>query len=124
MVTTAIVGHVLLLSVVARRRVMPGPGACWLPGPSRENPSRDRRHPGTTANWVVVCRHAKSARSSELRLGVYTLDRGAFSTPVPPSTAWRSGPDFAHISTLNWEYSLAGIADCRRPGLRAQLPGP
>jgi hypothetical protein len=33
MVTTAIVVHILLLSVAARRRVMPGPGGCWKPDP-------------------------------------------------------------------------------------------
>src|SRR6476620_6606831 len=33
MVTTAIVSHVLLLSVAARRRVMPGPGVCCVPDP-------------------------------------------------------------------------------------------
>src|SRR5690349_16309206 len=34
MVTTAIVSHVLLLSVAARRRVMPGPGVCCVPDPT------------------------------------------------------------------------------------------
>src|SRR5262245_11104591 len=70
-----------------------------------------------TANWVVMCRHAKSARWCELRLGVYTLDRDAFSTPRPPSTDWRIGLDFSGIRPLSWGYALAGFADNDRPGL-------
>src|SRR5262245_10581822 len=70
-----------------------------------------------TANWVVMCRHAKSARCRELRLEVYTLDRGAFSTLRPPSTVRRPGLDFSAVGTLSWEYALADIDGCDLAGV-------
>src|SRR3954451_2414578 len=75
MVTTAIVGHVL---VVVGCRPASGDAGPWCLRDARPVVRRDRRHPGMTANWVVLCRHAKSARSRELRLAVYTPDSGAF----------------------------------------------
>src|ERR1700758_2224285 len=44
MVTTAIVGHVLVLSVAARHRVMTGPGTCANTGPvvRRDRPAFGR----------------------------------------------------------------------------------
>src|SRR5215208_3815110 len=75
-VTTAIIGHVLQLSVDAQRPVTPSPGACWMPDLSLwTGPTASGYDLVGTGSW---CRHAKSARSSELRLAVYTLDRRAF----------------------------------------------
>ncbi len=64
MVTTAMVGHVLQLSVVARRRVMPGPGVCCVPDPTRNT---DSGPPGMRMQPSEVRGCGADARSQSAR---------------------------------------------------------
>src|SRR6516165_11503213 len=105
MVTTAIVGHIPLLSVVARHPLRPGPGACGMPHPSPGNPET-----GPHGNRLVA--GARSQPASELRPGVYTDSAGGFSTGLMHLI----GAGVA--AALNWPSAVGGADPGREPGQR------
>src|SRR6476469_9687212 len=68
MVTTAMSGYVLQLSVVARRRVMPGPGVCYMPDPGGESPTRDRPACGCSLR-IQGCGAGARSQSADANCG-------------------------------------------------------
>src|SRR5258708_28822766 len=85
MVTTAMVMPSFHVSVVARHRVTPGPGACCDAGPVPESPKGDRygtaRHAVRTPSGTGDAVQAREVSPhNELRRAVYTDSAGGFST--------------------------------------------
>ncbi|BBX87633.1 hypothetical protein MAUB_55060 [Mycolicibacterium aubagnense] len=81
MVTTAMfVPH--LFSVVVRYRVIPDPGVCCVPDPTRLS---EMGPPGMRSRPEIepLCRRAKSTHECGLQVEVYTLPRGAFVHSAP-----------------------------------------
>ena len=117
------------LSVVVRRRVKPDPGACCVTGPVPEFRAGTDRH--TVTNSGSCRRRAKSARASELRVAVYTVETGALSTLTASSTAvradgWRFRPQAAELGgCAGWRWScvlLVTAAPARADDVRLSWP--
>ena len=102
-------GHVLQLSVAARRRVMPGPGVCCVPDPrgvlhsgppgTRMQPSEDRG-----------CGAGARSQSADANCGseFTRVSAGALSTaPVDPQVNISRLPD-RRGHALSWAYARGG----------------
>src|SRR5215468_9626691 len=97
MVTTAIVGHVLFCCRLSPASGDVGP---WWLRDARPALKRDRVASGYDRQLGGLCRHAKSARWCELRLGVYTRTRVLFPRPEGRSGATRDMHSAAAIHSL------------------------
>ena len=86
---------------------MPDPGACCVPDPTSEFRGWDRPARGCE-QWIRCRRRAKSARASELRSRVYTVETGALSTLAASSTAAARSAGGSGGRPLNWADALGG----------------
>ena len=106
-----------LLSVVRAASGDAEPWCLLVAGPVpivRGETAGIRIRPCETGSWR---RHAKSARASELRIAVYTLFGGAFSTLTCRSTDRCLGLVSHRRATVSWAYAMDRAGGSRdRPG--------